>query len=296
MLHFKSIQNTDFTPIAPFIRLKQSRLCDATFGALYFWKNYYETKYAIRDHHLYFSSVILDGTKTFTFPLGLPPYDEALTQLEGYCQQKNIPLIFYPAETLVRPYLEKRYGKNMIWTPWRDAFDYVYDKDAFVSMTGRKYHGQRNHINKFNFLYPNHRFTPICDNTIEAVRAFYIRYAAENIKKDKTAKAEHESILAWLEEYRLCHMFGGCLWVGDRVVGFSVGEHLGDTLHVHIEKADYSYTGAYPKLANSFASYFSTPQTHYINRQDDLGDAGLRRSKLSYRPVFLLEKYTVRVL
>ena len=66
-------------------------------------------------------------------------------------------------------------------------------------------------------------------------------------------------------------------------------------MFVHIEKADISYDGAYQMLVSSFASYFSHPDIIFINREDDTGNEGLRKSKLSYQPIALLPKYVVSV-
>ena len=80
-----------------------------------------------------------------------------------------------------------------------------------------------------------------------------------------------------------------------RVAGFSAGEIVGDTLIIHIEKADIAYEGIYQVLVNEYAKCFVTPDVRYINREEDVGDEGMRRSKESYHPVRLLEKYLVRI-
>ena len=76
---------------------------------------------------------------------------------------------------------------------------------------------------------------------------------------------------------------------------FSAGEIVGDTLIIHIEKADIAYEGVYQVLVNEYAKCFVTPDVRYINREEDVGDEGMRRSKESYHPVRLLEKYLVRI-
>ena len=90
-------------------------------------------------------------------------------------------------------------------------------------------------------------------------------------------------------------MEGGLLRVQGRVVAFTVGDLQGDTLHIHIEKADREVPGAYEMINKAFAADMTTrhPQLRFINREDDAGDPGLRQAKLSYHPLELLKKYNV---
>ena len=85
----------------------------------------------------------------------------------------------------------------------------------------------------------------------------------------------------------------GILRSSGRTVGITIGERLNsDTFVVHIEKALSEVNGAYPMLCNQLAKAGAS-QLSYINREEDMGIEGLRKSKLSYHPVFLLDKYTV---
>ncbi|HPU63195.1 MAG TPA: phosphatidylglycerol lysyltransferase domain-containing protein, partial [Mobilitalea sp.] len=80
-----------------------------------------------------------------------------------------------------------------------------------------------------------------------------------------------------------------------KIVAMSVGEIINDTLYCHIEKADRNYHGSYQMIVREFAKNTITDQVKYINREDDAGDEGLRKSKLSYHPYKLLNKYCVLV-
>ena len=89
------------------------------------------------------------------------------------------------------------------------------------------------------------------------------------------------------------HLTGGCLRVGGKVTAFTIGERLcSDTFVVHIEKALTEIEGAYPMINQQFVQHAMEGYT-YVNREEDTGDEGLRQAKLSYRPVFLVEKGVV---
>ena len=80
-----------------------------------------------------------------------------------------------------------------------------------------------------------------------------------------------------------------------RVIGFSLGEILHDTLFTHVEKADRAYKGAYQYLTQQFACLYGN-QASYINREEDMGDAGLRRAKEAYHPITRLKKYIIEII
>ena len=75
-----------------------------------------------------------------------------------------------------------------------------------------------------------------------------------------------------------------------KVVAFTLGEEVSDdTFVVHIEKAFAEIQGAYPMINQQFVEH-ECMKYKYINREEDTGAEGLRKAKLSYRPVFLVEK------
>ena len=86
---------------------------------------------------------------------------------------------------------------------------------------------------------------------------------------------------------------GAVLYRNDKMTGFTVGEQINsDTFVVHIEKALADVQGAYPMLCNQFTSH-NAKGLSFINREEDLGIEGLRKSKLSYNPAFLLNKNVI---
>ena len=107
--------------------------------------------------------------------------------------------------------------------------------------------------------------------------------------------AERGESRADLEATGLVKVYGDRTVVNGMDVRCSCGEIVGDTLIIHIEKADIEFDGAYQKLVSEYAKMYVTESVQYINREEDLGDPGMRQSKENYHPVKLLEKYLVKV-
>ena len=87
---------------------------------------------------------------------------------------------------------------------------------------------------------------------------------------------------------------GGLIRAGGRVIAFSIGDLLNpDVYLVQFEKAFSDIPGIYQVINQQFAEHF-TKDYKFVNREDDTGDEGLRKAKLSYDPIYLVAKYTAK--
>ena len=293
MLDFHPLQLDDLPKLRPFFGYSGSRICDTIPGTVFIWRDMYQTEWAIYDGSLYFKVLYPDLGETFTLPLG-GGRPEHYRQIAAYCCRRNMPISFYPVPKDELDRIQQ-FFPNSAAIAARDSFDYLYRAEDLKYFRGKKLSGQRNHVNKFLKTYGNWTFRPIGAEDIPAVKAFLDRYAS---RWDKSAASFHEDIAKThevLDNFSLYDLLGGMLLVEGEIAGFSLGEVLGDTLFTHIEKADRDYEGCYQMLVAQFAQQFAHEGVHFINREDDAGDPGLRTSKLSYHPVTLLEKYTVIV-
>lgn len=293
MLEFTKLELEHIPLIRPFYWRQRRRICDNTIGGSFMWRDYFDSRYAIWDDTLAMKVRYVDGKTAFTVPTGgnIPGM---LDQVKEYCAAQGIPLEFCTVTPADLTVLQTHFSEVSA-EETRDWFDYLYESRDIVDFAGRKYSAQRNHIHKFERLHPDWSFERLDAGGVAAAKEFFRSFVQERTKDGDTAEEDVEKtfeVLDRLEEYGLK---GGMLLVGGKIVGMSLGEIVRDTLFVHIEKADVAYPGVYQKLVNSFARAFVTDEVHYINREEDVGDPGLRKSKLSYHPVMLLEKYTVRV-
>jgi hypothetical protein len=287
-MEFKKLQLSDIEKINGYFKICDYRTCDFTLGGSFIWRDYFNTYYYENDDTVIFR-MGGDGQYFYSYPIGKNP-DAMLALLDEECKTPS----FYLCDERDVKKISERYPDRKVCES-RDEFDYLYDYDSLATFKGKKFSGQRNHVNKFKKLYPTASFEELSEKNIPACRDFFLSFLASHEKYEATDE-EANKILEIFDNYPLYEkygFFGGVLSFEGQVVGFSVAENVGDIMYVHIEKADISYDGAYQMLVCSFASHFQRDGVLYINREDDAGDEGLRRSKLSYHPIELLPKYKV---
>lgn len=122
-----------------------------------------------------------------------------------------------------------------------------------------------------------------------------LKWRNENgCEEDEEKNAEMCVTLNALRLFEELELTGGVLKIDGKVAAFTLGEPItSDTFVVHIEKAFAEVPGAYTMINQQFVEH-ECRAFRYINREEDTGAEGLRKAKLSYRPVFLVEKGNVK--
>ena len=145
-------------------------------------------------------------------------------------------------------------------------------------------------MNKFKRTY-NYKYTPLTVDLIPHCLELEEKWCEEHDCEDEESLInERKALNTALRNFDALGLVGGALWVDDEIVGFTYGAPVNhDTFAVHIEKADSRIDGSYSILNQEFARHIPE-QYVYLNREEDLGIPGLRKAKLSYHPVILLEK------
>ncbi len=294
---FKKLEIEDIIELKDYFKNCNYHISDYSSAFKVMWKNYFEIYFALVEGCLVFKEYF-QGKTYFHYPISRSDdegcAEQALDMLEEYCIENKIRIHFtaVPADKLCK--IVKRYGADLHITNRRRWRDYLYDAQDFVSFAGKKFAGQRNHINKFKRSYPRYSFCVLTDDDREDILQFLKEYEARQLAKGTIlAREEMQSVYKILPYVNALDLFLGGLRVDGKLIAFSLGEVCGDQLIIHIEKALTSYEGVYPMMANEFARHNVTKDIKFINREDDAGDAGLRKSKLQYNPVALVDKYNV---
>ncbi|MCD8373476.1 MAG: GNAT family N-acetyltransferase [Clostridia bacterium] len=260
------------------------------------WQPYFEQYYAFIEGCLVFVETFR-GRLYFHYPISLDgegSEDKSLDAIEVLCRERHIRLHYaaVPEEKIGK--LIKRYGADVSITNPRRWRDYIYNASDFVTFSGKKFSGQRNHMNKFKKLYPDYEYCELTSADEGEITAFLKEFEDRQIEKGtRIAKEELKSVYGILKHIDFLRLAAGGLRVGGKLIAISIGEACGDTLIVHVEKALTEYEGVYCVMANEFAKRNAAEGINFINREDDSGDRGLRKSKLQYNPVRLGDKYSV---
>ena len=292
-MELKKLTLDCISELKPFFTDNQCRICDCTVGGTFIWRDYHNSEYAIEDGVMYLK--VAYPETAFAPPRNGDIDKDSYERIIEYCTSEGIPpRLCSVSETILQGILEL-YPSSNVRTD-RSWSDYLYLSNDIVNLAGRKYSGQRNHINRFTREHEMWAFEPITPSNVNEARAYYEKYALEHRKNVRAYIEGDRKALEVLDNMDAYGIFGGALYVGGEIIGVSFGEAMGDTIYVHAEKADTEYSGAYPMLMNQFARTFANEKIKYFNREEDDGDEGLRTSKLSYHPIELLHKYTVELI
>ncbi|MBE6837279.1 MAG: DUF2156 domain-containing protein [Ruminococcus sp.] len=290
MLDFKEIKLSDKKWIDELLGISDFMGCEYTFANNLAWRRLSNSKIA-RYKDFYIVGAVDGDEKFFTYPAGKGDIFELIKELDEFVGDKNLVMTSLTKENL--EIFKQHYGDRITVEADEGHFDYIYNADDLKNLSGKKFHGKRNHIRRFK-ENNNWEFKVLTEDMFEeCIRFSALSYNNNNDYDDHSAVCEQFAIHTFFENYRILGLKGGVLLVDDEIVGFTIGEKLNsETFVVHIEKARGEIQGAYPTLCNEFAKTIDD-EIKYINREEDLGIEGLRKSKKSYNPAFLLEKYTV---
>lgn len=297
-LKFRPLTIDDIPAIMPYLGYAKARTCDFTIGGLLMWADYFSYSYAIYNDTLFIKGVTEDDVTrpAFSLPLGSMPIRESIALLKDYCRENDcMPLVFSAVpECYVEPM--QLLGATEV-TPLADWGDYLYDAQALATLSGKKLSKKRNHVNRFMADNPDYKFEPLTPDRVDEVLAFYGATALP-LSKPALADIEREQVLDVLRHLERYPFEGAILSTPrDGIVAFTLGEVIGDTLYTHIEKMNHEVNGAGETINKLFAEYITGhhPEVRYINREEDVGDPGLRYAKQSYHPAEVLAKYNVLI-
>ena len=297
MLNFKPVSIEDKEVINNFFFESTYRNCDFSFSNIFCWRHKYNTSFLIQDNFLFFHFYAGGKKSGYMMPLGKGDLKIALNILEKDAKDRNDDFRLFAVSKEMFNQIENIYPKKFEFCPNRNWFEYIYESESLIHLKGKKLQSKRNHINKFKRTY-SYEYLPITRDLIPGCLELYCRWCRENggCMEDQSLIDERYATQQAFDNFEKLGLKGGAIQVDGKIVAYSYGQQLtNDTFVVHAEKSLYDIDGGFSIINQQFAEH-EAASYRYINREEDIGLESLRQAKLSYQPVFLLEKGAVKKL
>lgn len=300
MIEFREPEIGDKAWVEACFHASGNQGCEYSFATLFLWSGTYHQQVAAMDGYVLER---MRGSRGFgyLFPAGSGPLEPVLSALERDAAERGEPCRFFCVTPEQARLLEEiRPGRYRL-EPDRDGWDYLYDVDRLADLAGKKLHGKRNHIRRFEDEHPDWRAEEITVENLGECAAMDLEwnrlYRTGNGDAEKEAQTrldERHAMSKAFAFYEQLGLAGLLIRCQGQVVAFTMGSLINpETVDVHFEKAYGEIQGAYPIINREFARWIRDhrPQVRWLNREDDMGLEGLRRSKNSYYPDRMVEKY-----
>lgn len=293
----KELRAEDFQNILKYFKMRYSHICENILVSHFIWKDYYNTRYIADENGL-----------IMIFDIG-----GELSTIMPYCKAEDLEHYFYVAKDFFNKvlgqkliiYLADEWAVKTLDLPEnaftveadRRYFDYIYDAEALRTLKGKKYHKKKNHINAFLKEYEGrYEYRSMCCSSTKEIMDFLTFWEGERDIQDEYHRVDFE--LKGIEylltnckylDYKMCGIY-----IDDKLEAFSLGVYgkAEKMAVIHVEKANPEIRGLYPFINQQFLIH-EFPDAVFVNREDDMGLEGLRKAKMSYHPINLIEKYNI---
>ncbi|WP_227018082.1 DUF2156 domain-containing protein [Sinanaerobacter chloroacetimidivorans] len=274
-----------------------------SFSSLYMWRNINDFSWQIIGDYLCIaglSHLELETEEPFLFPplTKTGQYDpeslhRTIEEAKKIFEAKGYIFSIRLMPVHLIDIIESAFPGQLQYFDDRPNYDYLYRTRDLIDLKGRDYHSKKNHLNYFLNHY-KYEYIPLTSAMAEDAMQFIREF---NLRKNLP---EHEMKLLKMEERAMSDVFhnieilgyhAGAIIIDGKIEALSIGGRLNDnTITVHVEKANTQYRGLYQAINNEFCKHVAST-VEFINREEDMGIPGLRKAKLSYKPVKLVESH-----
>lgn len=297
-LEFKPIQAKDLAELEQFYCKRANKTCDSVVLDSFVWRKYYQVQFAISDGKAVQWLMDEEGVKHSAMPIcreeDLPHYFYEM--VDYFNQVLHIPFKVYLADEEAVEYLHLRESPNFEVIEQEDLKDYLYDGEAMRNLSGKKLHKKKNHLNSFLKEYEGrYEYRRLNNADKDKVWKFLDRWREQKgdeveMHLDYEVHGIHDILKA--PDFLNVRMAG--VFIDGELEAFTIGSYNAyeNMAVIHIEKANSEIRGLYQFINQQFLVH-EFPDVALVNREDDLGQEGLRKAKMSYNPCGFARKYLI---
>lgn len=296
-LVFSSLTIDDKPVFDKYLKGYNFKTSEYSFANLIIWRKGCDISFTIYNGTLIIKKRDFKGNYHFMQPIGYKKEDLRciVEKLKNYKIENGMSYLFKDVENSFLAELKEIYNDDIKIEEDVDNFDYIYDSDKLINLSGKKLHSKKNHYNYFiktyNYAIKDFSEPGVKEDCIKASEAWH----EEKNNSDKYLDYELEGIREIISNSDKLNLKGMAVYVDDNIASFTIGESVNkDMSIVHIEKGCSDIRGIYTFTNKAFVENYLS-NVKYINREQDLGIEGLRKAKKSYYPLKLEEKYCINL-
>lgn len=291
----KSPSVNDYEVLRRYFMLRRPETSDSNIFSLFLWNRCYPSLYIRTEKGIMF--VTDDGSGGYysvtpfckdedmreCFGILKKLYNESLGKklVVELCDEQALELLNLSEEEYI---IERQ----------REFDDYIYDAEKLRNLSGKKYHKKKNHLNAFLRDYAGrYEFRTLTCSNRQEILDFLERWIEQKDNAEGREFIYYEAVGIGdiLDCCDILEFHVGGVYIDDKLEAFSIGCYIeeDDMVYIPVEKANPQIRGLYNYISSEFLKRVF-PQAGKVNREDDMGHEGLRKSKLSYHPIYMVEK------
>lgn len=298
----RELHARDFELILPLFKMRYTGAVESILTSYYMWKNFYQTSYLLFDDKALVWLLKVEGEIGTQAPVcRKEDLQHYFLQTQEYFNEvlgRKMTLYLCDAEAVRQLNLDPQKYEII---PDRRYFDYVYDAQKIMTYSGKAYHKKKNHVNAFKKEYAGrYEYRNLnCGQHHDEIMDFLYKWEEIRAIEDEYDRVSNELVGI---DYLISHCDSinfkmGAIYIDGEMQAFTLGVYAKaeKMMFIHVEKANPNIRGLYPFIFQQFLLH-ECPDALYANREDDMGLENLRKSKMSYNPIRLVEKYEIRQL
>jgi len=166
--------------------------------------------------------------------------------------------------------------------------NYIYSASDLATLPGRQYHKKRNLIAGAEREYTWEKEALTAANAPECLQMAEEMLLEDGQELTPSLANEMSALRHTMKNFEAHQQRGLVIRIGGTLAAFGLYEELrpGEAVQ-HFEKARRAYKGIYQVINQEMAALILEQGYQRINREEDLGNEGLRKAKHSYYPVEL---------
>lgn len=295
-MDFKKVTIYDYDRVWKYCSLYGENSCQHSFINMFTLYEKYGSKICEEDGFLYVlrERMCDENTRVYLFPMGEGDKKRAVEKIMEDARSHNSLVRFQTITETNSNWLKSEFPNVFNIEETRDYAEYLHFSDNLANLSGKKFASKRYDANLFRRTYEG-RITeiPVTKENINEVLEFEHQWFIESQEShDRIAlELEYREIELQLRHIDELKISGLIVKIDDIIQGIVYGAPISNNCYdVLIEKGNRKFNDIYRILHQDIVRLCAM-NYKYINREEDVGVEGLRKSKLSYKPDILLKKF-----